>query len=387
MAKKKRNVLKSQTESALRKKYAGSGLAEDIVLAADEMLWLPSRFLALNYQWGGGIPYGKIVEIYGEESSGKSLLAFDFAYCCQQLGGQVLWADAEFAFTRDWSLANGLKLEKVELFKEKAIETISDWSVDMAIHYRSKLVNNEPILLVVDSVAALDCLVNMNSSQVEAKAEMGNRAKQIDMCLRTRNGIWEDLGVSVIFINQLRKKIGATNYEDPDTTPGGMALRFYASIRAGVYGGKQITGKINGIEERIGKETSIRIKKNKVAPPRPTMKGIKVNFHPEWRDGVGFDKYFGLPEALTTDGVIYRKKGSSKYRLGGEDGEIIANGELAFLKKLKTDKVFRKMLMDQSSINTISKTKAQAKAIGYNLYELEKGIEDYEKHSEEDEEE
>ena len=146
MAKKAKGKLKVQSESALRKKYAGSGRATDIVVSADEMLWLPSRFLALNNQFGGGIPYGKILELFGEESSGKSLLAFDFAYCAQQLGGVVLWADAEYAFTRDWALQNGLDLDRVELFKEKAIEVISDWSVDMAIYYRSKLVNNEPIL-------------------------------------------------------------------------------------------------------------------------------------------------------------------------------------------------------------------------------------------------
>lgn len=216
MAKKAKGKLKVQSESALRKKYAGSGRATDIVVSADEMLWLPSRFLALNNQFGGGIPYGKILELFGEESSGKSLLAFDFAYCAQQLGGVVLWADAEYAFTRDWALQNGLDLDRVELFKEKAIEVISDWSVDMAIYYRSKLVNNEPILLVVDSIAALDCLSNMNGSQVDAKAEMGTRAKQMDMWLRTRNGIYEELGVTVILINQLRAKIGASLFEDPD---------------------------------------------------------------------------------------------------------------------------------------------------------------------------
>lgn len=216
MAKKAKGKLKVQTESALRKKYAGSGRATDIVVSADEMLWLPSRFLALNDQLGGGVPYGKILELFGEESSGKSLMAFDFAYCAQQLGGVVLWADAEYAFTRDWALHNGLDLDRVELFKEKAIEVISDWSVDMAIYYRSKLVNNEPILLVVDSIAALDCLSNMNGSQVDAKAEMGTRAKQMDMWLRTRNGIYEELGVTVVLINQLRAKIGASPFEDPD---------------------------------------------------------------------------------------------------------------------------------------------------------------------------
>ena len=126
MAKKGKGKIKIQTESALRKKYAGSGNANEILVAPENMLWIPSRFLALNDQWGGGACYGKIHEVFGEESSGKSLLAFDFAYSTQALGGVVLWADAEFAFMRDWAEKNGIDLTQVELYPEKAIELISD---------------------------------------------------------------------------------------------------------------------------------------------------------------------------------------------------------------------------------------------------------------------
>ena len=377
MAKKVKTKLKVQTESALRKKYAGSGRATDIVVPADKMLWIPSRFLALNHQLGGGVPYGKILELFGEESSGKSLMAFDFAYCTQALGGIVLWADAEYAFTRDWALKNGLDLDRVELFKEKSIETISDWSVDMAIYYRNKLVNNEPILLVVDSIAALDCLANMNGSQVDAKAEMGTRAKQMDMWLRTRNGIYEELGVTVILINQLRAKIGASLFEDPDTTPGGKATRFYASIRVGVYGGKQITQKKAGEEERVGRLTSIRIKKNKVAPPKPTIKAAEVYFTDSSKYGIGFNKYFGLPNLLVKSGALDRKKGSSRFYMGDK---MVANGEEALINKLFEDSDLRKKLIRKSGINTISKTQRQIDKLEGNLYPVL--IDDFDKHSE-----
>lgn len=363
MAKKKTKGYKQQTASALRKKYAGTGLAEDVL--SSNNLWIPSRFLALNHQWGGGAHYGKIIEIFGEESSGKSLAALDFAYATQRLGGVVLWADSEFAFTKDWAHQNGIELDKVELFQEKGIEVISDWSVDMGLHYRTELTNNEPILLVVDSIAALSCMANLEGYQQDAKAEMGNRAKAMDGWLRTRNGIYEKLGITVLLINQLRAKIGATLFEDPDTTPGGRATRFYASIRVGFYGGKQITAKINGVDERVGRVTSIRIKKNKVAPPKPTIKGAEVYFHPDYKEPVGFNKYFGLPDLLQQTGVISRKKGSSKYMMGEE---AIANGELAFLRKLKTDSELRKKLIEASGVNTISKTKKQIKAIKENLY-------------------
>lgn len=384
MAKKAKGKLKVQTESALRKKYAGSGRATDIVVSAEEMLWLPSRFLALNDQLGGGIPYGKILELFGEESSGKSLIGFDFAYCCQQLGGVVLWADAEYAFTRDWSLQNGLDLERVELFKEKAIEVISDWSVDMALYYRKQLVNNEPILLVVDSIAALECLDNLNGSQVDAKAEMGNRAKAMDRWLRTRNGIYEELGVTVILINQLRAKIGASQFEDPDTTPGGKATRFYASQRVGVYGGKQIVKKISGSEERVGRVTSIRVKKNKVAPPKPTIKAAEVYFVKTKDFGIGFNRYFGLAELLVKSGTLQRKKGSSRFYLGEK---MVANGEDALIRKLFEDEELRKKLIRKSGINTISRTERQVGKVTHNMFPIV--TEEFEKHanSETDEDE
>ena len=207
--------------------------------------------VALDYVIGGGIPSGRLITIAGAYSTGKSLLAFDFAYCAQQLGGVVLWADAEYACTRDWALQNGLDLDRVELFKEKAIEVISDWSVDMAIYYRSKLVNNEPILLVVDSIAALDCLSNMSGSQVDAKAEMGTRAKQMDMWLRTRNGIYEELGVTVILINQLRAKIGASLFEDPDCCNFETTVPFTdgRSFKIGEIVEKKIKGNVWSYDE------------------------------------------------------------------------------------------------------------------------------------------
>lgn len=368
MAKPKKKIAVS-TEGKLRKKYH-SNTASKVVLPSDEMLWLPSRFLALNELLGGGIPYGKILELYGEESSGKSIIAYDFSYCTQALGGMVLWADSEFAFTHDWAISNGLDLDKVELFPEKSIETISDWSLDMGYYYRSKLVNNEPILLVVDSIAALDCLENMESSQVDAKAEMGNRAKAIDKMLRTRNGSWEKLGISIICINQLRSKIGATKWEDPDTTPGGKALRFYASQRIGVYGGKQIKAKIKGEENRVGRVTSIRVKKNKVAPPKPTIKSAPVYFIPEHKGYVGFDRYYGLPDLLVRHDVITRKKNSSRYYY---KDKMIANGEPALIKLLEKDQKLRARFIRKAGINTISTTAKKVEKLERNLFEL-KGL-------------
>ena len=365
---KKPAKVKVKTQNALRKKYEGSGNANDIVVSGEDMLWLPSRFLAFNDQLGGGIPFGKILELFGQESSGKSLLAYDFAYCCQALGGQVLWADAEHSFTRDWALQNGLDLDKVELYNEKAIEYISDWSMDMGMYYRSQLTNNQPILLVVDSIAALDCLSNRNMSDVEAKAEMGNRAKAMDKFIRGRNLLWEKLGVSVIFINQLRSKIGASKYEDPDTTPGGKATKFYASQRIGVYGGKQLKAMVNGYEDRVGRVTTVRAIKNKVAPPKPTIKAAEVYFHPEHSEPIGFSRYFNFADVLLRRGVLKKKPGASRYYLGTT---MLANGENALTKVLKDDAKLRKKLIRKSGVNTISRTRDKMAKITTNLFALD----------------
>lgn len=204
------------TASNLATAYPSSGFASDISVPSEDTLWLPSRSLYLNYTMGGGIPYGRICEIYGGESSGKSLVAMDFCYSAQYLGGIALWNDAEQAFDPHWAIENGLDLEKIVVYNETSIEKISDWAVDQCIYWRSKLTANQPIVLVTDSIAALDCEANINSKQLDAKAEMGNRAKALYKYLRIRNQLFAELGVVVIFINQLRKKVGASLFEDPD---------------------------------------------------------------------------------------------------------------------------------------------------------------------------
>lgn len=369
MAKKNKAGVKVLNRNALSKKYHGSGLASNIVIPVEEALWIPSKMLAFNYQTGGGLPYGKIMEIYGEESSGKSLMALDLAYCTQQLGGVVLWADAEHAFTPYWAEQNGIDLTRVELFQETAVEPISDWIADMSIFWRSQLTNNEPILLIVDSTAALDCLENINSEQSNAKAEMGNRAKAIYKMFRIRNELLYDLGISSVFINQLRAKVGASKFEDPDTTPGGKALQFYASIRVGIYGGKQIKDKVNGHEDRVGRHSSIRIKKNKVAPPKPTIKGAEVYTNADYdKMEVGFSRYFGLADVLIRTGVLTKKKGASRFYY---KDKMVANGENALIEVIKSDDQLRKKLIRKAKINTIGSTLRQMEKIGRNLYPVQ----------------
>lgn len=360
--------LKLLDAKSLQKKYPDSERGI-ILLPNEKTLWLPSEALALNWQLGGGIPYGRIVELFGYESTGKSLLAMNFCKVAQMLGGHVLWADAEQCFTGDWAITNGMNLEQLDVYGANDVEGISDWSRDMIIFYRAKLIRNEPIVLVVDSIAALECESNINSDDVEGKAQMGNRAKAIYQFYRKRTHFFKMMGVVVIMINQVRKKLGASMFESNETTPGGDSTKFYASLRISLAAGKQIKGKIvkgrfkedtKGI--KFGRTVYIGIAKNKVAPPRSNIKS-QVHFIDGILGYVGYARYHGLEEILVTEGVV-KKKGSYYYY----KDHSICNGDEAFLRFLNDNPDKRKLLIGKAPINTVSKTKAKIEALTTNLF-------------------
>jgi recombination protein RecA len=371
LIRKKKEIRKAgaiMTDIAIAKKYRGAGIASKISVLPEDSLWLPSRHLYLNYTMGGGIPYGKICEIFGGESSGKSLVAMDFAYCAQHLEGIVLWNDSEQSFDPAWSKANGLDLDRIMLYPETSIEKISDWAADMSVTFRSKLRHNEPILLVTDSLAALDCETNINSVQSDAKAEMGNRAKAVYKYLRIRNQLFSELGIILIFINQLRKKLGATIFEDPDTTPGGSAMKFFAHQRMAFFQKKQITEGKKDNKIWLGNEVSIRMKKNKVAPPRPSFT-TEIYFNEEYGK-VGFNKYSNLSQLLIQTDAVDVKKGKRGYWLGEEK---IAEGKDDLDSKLEKDEELRKKLVRKSGVNTLSKTQHKLDKLaeaGVNRYQV-----------------
>lgn len=360
--------VKLLSPAVLSKKYPNYKNAE-VLLPTDKTIWLPSDCLPLNWQLGGGIPYGKIVELFGYESTGKSLLAFNFCKNAQALGGVVLWGDAEHAFAPAWAEANGLNLERTEVYEGNDVEGLSDWSRDMILYHRTKLVNNEPIVLVWDSLAALETLANIDSDDLEAKAQMGNRAKAIYQMYRKRQHFFHKMGVVVIMINQVRKKLGATMFESNETNPGGESTKFYASIRIALNAGKQIKGRItrNGFVEKadgkkMGRTVYVQIAKNKVAPPKSNIK-TQVYFIPDIWGYIGYSKYHGLPEILLEEEVI-RKKGSFYYY---KDHKI-CQGEDNLLKLIHEDAKKRKILIAKAPINTVSKTRERIAAIGKNLY-------------------
>lgn len=355
---------KKQRTGDFRSRYSGCGLASEISVLPEDSLWLPSRSLPLNYTMGGGIPFGKIAEFYGGESSGKTVIAQDFGYSTQTLGGVILWNDAEQSFTIDWAKANGLNPNMIELYSETSVEKVSDWLMEAVLYWRSKLVNNEPILFICDSLAALDCEANINSYQFDAKAEMGNRAKAIYKMIRIRNQLLTKAGVTSIYINQLRSKVGASQFQDPDTTTGGNAMKFFASIRLGLYPGKQVKGKISGKEVRVGNCTSIRVKKNKVAPPRETL-STEVYFNADYRKPLGVDRYMGLSNILVSDGVLTKKGNIYLF-----NDSKIAVGESACDLFLSKNDSIRKTILAESSINSLSKTRKKLSLLKTNKFKI-----------------
>lgn len=368
MARKK---IKVPSLRDIQKKFPGQYIASQV--DESKSPWLPTRCLSFNKVTGGGIPFGKILELFGEESSGKTLLAYDFAYCAQYLGGIVLWVDAEQSFTNSWAEANGLDLNKVIVYRDTSIEKISDWIAMQALYWRSQLTHNEPILLVLDSVSALDTDQNIDSQMDGASADMGNRAKAIYKYFRIRNEMLYSLGITQIYINQLRKNLKAGMFEDPDTTPGGKALAFYAHIRIGMYGGKQLTKKVGGKERKVGRVTSIRTKKNKVAPPGPTLKGTPIYNNPKYVE-VGIDRLHFLDEILIEEEVVEKNKaGVFTFK-----GKTLCRGAEKFTKLLEEDDELRRKLIKKAHINTLGTTKKLLESIENNLYPIDEVEDDYE---------
>lgn len=365
--------LKVPSRNELLKKYGAT-----ITLASETKesgLWLPSTFFALNYTFGGGIPFGKILEVAGEESSGKSLIAYNFAYSAQQLGGHVIWVDAEQSWMNSWAEANGVDPNRVTVVNDTRIENVADIVADLSLYLRSQLTHNEPILLVVDSIAAMDCADNIDSKMVEAKAEMGGRAKALYKYFRIRSELFYKLGITQIYINQLRTALNVGFGKDNTTTTGGAALKFYASIRAAFYSGKSITVKHKGKERKAGKLVTIRIIKNKVAPPRPTISKCPVYFNPNFHE-VGFDRCFSLEDVLVENDLIEKSSGGVyKYK-----GSTLCRGEEKFQKLLEEDDELRRRLLKKADINTIGSVKKKLASTTENFFPVD-GIE-YESYNE-----
>jgi RecA protein len=226
-------------------------LGEDTHMKIDVV---SSGCLSLDIALGvGGYPKGRIIEIYGPESSGKTTFALQAIAEVQKLGGRAAFIDAEHALDPDYARRLGVKTNELLLSQPDTGE--------QALEICEALVRSEVIsIIVIDSVAAL-------VPQAEIDGEMGDshvglQARLMSQALRKLSGTINKTNTIAIFINQLREKVGVM-FGNPETTPGGRALKFYSSIRLDIRRNEQI--KIG--DKIVGNKTTIKVVKNKVAPP------------------------------------------------------------------------------------------------------------------------
>ena len=257
---------------------------------------VPTGCLSLDLALGlGGVPKGRVIEVYGPESSGKTTLTLHAIAQAQKQGGKAAFIDAEHAIDPVYAKNLGVDIDELILSQPD--------SGEQALEIAEMLVRSGVIdLIVIDSVAAL-------VPQVELDGEMGDaavglQARLMSKALRKLSGVMNKTNCTVIFINQLREKIGVM-YGNPETTTGGRALKFYSSVRVEIRRSEQI--KQNG--EIVGNKANIKVVKNKVAPPFKTTQVDIIYGKGISRDGEILD--------LAVEGNIVEKSGAW-YAYNGE---------------------------------------------------------------------
>lgn len=302
MAKEKKTAVKD-TDAALddaisqiEKKFGKGSVMRLGDRTAVDVDVIPSGSLTLDKALGiGGYPKGRIIEIYGPESSGKTTLTLHAIAQAQKQGGKATFIDAEHAIDPVYAKNLGVDIDELILSQPD--------SGEQALEIAEMLVRSGVIdLIVIDSVAAL-------VPQVELDGEMGDaavglQARLMSKALRKLSGVMNKTNCTVIFINQLREKIGVM-YGNPETTTGGRALKFYSSVRVEIRRSEQI--KQNG--EIIGNKANIKVVKNKVAPPFKTTQVDIIYGKGISRDGEILD--------LAVEGDIVEKSGAW-YAYNGE---------------------------------------------------------------------
>lgn len=283
---------------------------------------IPSGSLLIDKALGvGGYPRGRIIEIFGPESSGKTTLALHAIAECQKLGGQAAFVDAEHAIDPNYARNLGVNIDDLILSQPD--------SGEQALSIVEMLANSDAFdMIVVDSVAALvpECELEgeMNDQTVGAQARLMSKA------LRKITAILNHHECTVIFINQLREKVGVM-YGNPETTTGGRALKFYASVRIDI----RRTEAIKNGSDVIGNSVNVKIVKNKVAPP---FKNCKVDII----YGKGISQTGEILDVGVELGVLTRVGSWYEY-----DGNRFANGRDNGKSYLEEHPDFKKELSDK----------------------------------------
>lgn len=261
-----------------------------------EVEYVSTGSLSLDIALGvGGYPKGRIIEIYGPESGGKTTMALQAIASAQQQGGNAAFIDAEHALDPVYAKAIGVNIDELILSQPDTGE--------QALEIVEALVRSNAIdIIVIDSVAAL-------VPQAEIAGEMGDshvglQARLMSQALRKLSGVINKSNTTAIFINQLREKVGIM-FGNPETTPGGRALKFYSSVRLDIRRSEQL--KLDG--EVVGNRTKIKVVKNKMAPPFKIAE-LDIMF------GLGVSREGEILDLSANLGVV--KKSGAWYSYGEE---------------------------------------------------------------------
>lgn len=253
---------------------------------------IPTGSLSLDMALGGGVPRGRIVEIYGPESSGKTTLSLHVIAEAQKMGGQAAFIDAEHAMDPIYAGKIGVDLDNLLVSQPD--------SGEQALEIVETLVRSNALdIIVVDSVAALTPRAEIEGDMGDA--HMGLQARLMSQALRKLTAAISKSKTTVIFINQIRMKIGVM-FGNPETTPGGNALKFYSSVRMEIRSIGKIENGIGDQKEIQGNRVRVKVVKNKVAPP------FKIaEFDVMYKKGIS---YIGDLLDLSTKYEITRKSGA-----------------------------------------------------------------------------
>jgi recombination protein RecA len=319
MAKKEKPEAKPREDiddllSALQQKFGEGAIMKLGEARKVDVAVIPTGSFSLDMALGvGGLPRGRIVEIFGPEASGKTTLCLNVVAQAQRQGGKAAYIDAEHALDPEYAAKLGVKVNELLISQPDNGEE--------ALNILESLVRSGMIsVIVVDSVAAL-------TPKAEIEGEMGAQyiglqARMMSQALRKITALADRTGTLIIFINQIRMQIGATMFGNPETTPGGRALKFFASVRIDI---RRIAQVKKG-EEAVGSRVKAKVVKNKVAPP------FKV---------AEFDILFGSGISYEGDvlnsgikyGVVQKSGASYSFQ-----GERLGTGFEAVRAKLKEDK-------------------------------------------------
>ena len=271
---------------------------------------IPTGSIGLNAALGvGGYPKGRIIEIYGPESSGKTTLAIHAIAECQKTGGIAAFIDAEHAFDRFYAQKLGVDVDNLYISQPD--------NGEQALEIADQLIRSSAIdILVVDSVAALTPTKEIEGDMGDSA--VGLHARLMSQALRKLTATISKTNTTCIFINQLREKIGVM-FGNPETTTGGNALKFYASVRLDI---RKVTGIKDG-DQVIGNQVRVKVVKNKVAPPFRKAE-FEITF------GEGISKIGEIVDLGVEHGIITKSGSWFSY-----DGSKLAQGRDAVKVLLK----------------------------------------------------